>query len=101
MEIIWHQIARQQVEDTLDYCLLQFGKKVAERVANKIDRDILLLSQNPYLGQVEEALCGTSCYRSLVEGPSKLIYTVEDGYLFIHLFWDCRRNPESIIDYLD
>lgn len=101
MEVIWHEKALKQVEDVLDYCQTQFGLKVAKRVANKIDRDVQLLSLNPYMGAVEESLRGTSCYRYLVEGPSKLLYTIEDGYIFIHLFWDCRQNPSLMVDYLD
>lgn len=101
MEVIWHQQAIDQLEEALDYCLKQFGEKVAERVANKVDRDIILLSHNPYMGVVEEALRGTSCFRAIVEGPAKLIYTVEDGYIFIHLFWDCRQDPSRMSDYLD
>lgn len=101
MEVIWHQKALDQLEETLNYCLKQFGKKVAERVANKIDRDIILLSQNPYIGGVEEVLQGSSCFRSIVEGPSKLIYTVEDDFIFIHLFWDCRQDPDRMSEYLD
>lgn len=101
MEVIWHQLALEQLEETLNYCLKQFGKKVAERVANKIDKDVMLLSQNPYMGAVEENLRGTSCFRSIVEGPSKLIYTVENDFIFIHLLWDCRQDPTRIINYLD
>lgn len=51
----------------MDYCLRQFGKRVAKRI---------------------------------VEGPAKLIYTVEDGYIFIHLYWDCRRDPIHLMDLI-
>ena len=102
MEIIWHAKALKQLEDAMEYCMLQFGAKIAERVANKIDKDILLLSQNPEMGQIEETLKGrSSCFRYIVEGPLKFIYTVEDGYIFIHLLWDCPQNPSRLINYLD
>ena len=35
-------------------------------------------------------------YRSLVSGHIKIIYTVHDKYLYIHMLWDCRRNPELL-----
>lgn len=101
MEVLWHEKAEKQVEDALNYCFEHYGRSVARNLANAIDRDVLLLSENPYLGKVEESLHRSVCYRSLIEGPSKLIYTIEDGYIFIHLFWDCRRQPESINLYLD
>lgn len=67
MEVIWHQKAQEQFEKAMDYCLRQFGKRVAKRI---------------------------------VEGPAKLIYTVEDGYIFIHLYWDCRRDPIHLMDLI-
>ncbi len=99
--MIWHRTALAQLESSLDYCLMQFGDRVAGRVAEKIDKDIMLLSKNPYMGVVEEALQGSSCFRSIIEGPFKLIYTVEDGFIFIHLFWDCRQDPGRMSKYLD
>ena len=35
-------------------------------------------------------------YRSLVSGHIKIIYTIHDKYLYIHMLWDCRRNPELL-----
>lgn len=101
MEVIWHQKAQEQFERAMDYCVEQFGSRVTERIVNKIDRDILLLSKNPYMGTIENSLQGIDEFRYLVEGPAKLIYTVEEGYIFIHLYWDCRLDSFRMIDYLD
>lgn len=100
MEVIWHQKAQEQFEKAMDYCLRQFGKRVAKRIVDKIDRDVLLLSANPYMGTIEESLQELSEFRYIVEGPAKLIYTVEDGYIFIHLYWDCRRDPIHLMDLI-
>lgn len=32
-------------------------------------------------------------YRYLVVKHNKILYTVEDDYIFIHLLWDCRQDP--------
>lgn len=77
------------------------GKRVTKRIVNKIDKDVLLLSQNPYMGAIEELLQELSEFRYIVEGPAKLIYTVEDGYVFIHLYWDGRQDYTHMINYLD
>lgn len=100
MEVIWHRKAREQFEEAMDYCSMQFGKRVAKRIVDKIDRDIMSLAANPYMGTIEESLQEISGFRYIVEGPAKLIYTVEDGYIFIHLYWDCRQNPGHLVDLI-
>lgn len=100
MEVIWHQKAQEQFEQAMDYCLKQFGKRATKRIVDKIDRDVLLLSVNPYMGAIEESLQELAEFRYIVEGPAKLIYTVEDGYIFIHLYWDCRQDPDHLMSLI-
>lgn len=101
MEVIWHEKARRQLEEAMDYCMERFGSRVTKRIINQIDKDVSLLSKNPYMGAVEDSLGEEFLeYRYLIEGPAKLIYTVEDGYVFIHLYWDCRQEPRSLWNLL-
>ncbi|MBP3641231.1 MAG: type II toxin-antitoxin system RelE/ParE family toxin [Parabacteroides sp.] len=100
MEVIWHRKAQEQFENAMDYCLKQFGRRAAKRIVDKIDKDVLLLSANPYMGAIEESLQKLAEFRYIVEGPAKLIYTVEDGYIFIHLYWDCRQDPGHLMELI-
>lgn len=68
---------------------------------NQVDKVVLLLSENPGMGAMEETLRDLGIFRYVVVGPAKLIYTIEDGYLFIHLYWDCRQDSGGMISYLD
>ena len=38
--------------------------------------------------------------RYLVIKHNKIIYTVEDNYIFIHLLCDCRQDPQHLIDLI-
>ncbi|WP_187368566.1 type II toxin-antitoxin system RelE/ParE family toxin [Parabacteroides johnsonii] len=100
MEVIWHRKAQEQFENAMDYCLKQFGRRAAKRIVDKIDKDVLLLSANPYMEAIEESLQKLAEFRYIVEGPAKLIYTVEDGYIFIHLYWDCRQDPGHLMELI-
>lgn len=101
MRIVWHEKARQQLADELDYCLEQFGRKAVIRLLDSLDRDESLLSANPYLGRIEPLLeMKESSFRSLVERHFKLIYTVEADYIFIHILWNCRQEPNDLAEQL-
>ena len=40
--------AEQQLTKLLDYTLSEYGEKVVNRLSRIIDKDFLLLTQNPY-----------------------------------------------------
>ena len=66
---------------------------------NRIWHDVELLQSHPQLGRVESLLVGCTSleYRSLVvDKVTKIIYTVHQEYVYIHLLWDVRRDEESI-----
>ena len=59
----------------------------------------ILLIQHPNLAAVEQLLDGfTKTYRSLVvsKGRYKLVYTVENKYIYIVRVWNCEQEPEKL-----
>ena len=79
-----------------DHCS---GIKTAQKVRDTLHHDIYhLLISHPSLGFCETSLDNIDqlTYRSLVSGHIKIIYTIHDKYLYIHMLWDCRRNPELL-----
>lgn len=75
--------------------MASFGRKTARNVRNKLICAAELLCANPYLGSVEPLLQGCTQleYRTLVADTyTKIVYTVHNSYIYIHLLWDVRQN---------
>ena len=97
-EVIWAPRAQRQADLAISYCLKQFGKRIALKFTNKLEKDSIRIRNNPYIGFVEPAFANRAKqYRSLIEGYYKLIYTIEDDYqIHIVLLWDCRQDPDKL-----
>lgn len=101
MEIRSSGLFKQQVADLVYYLKVTFGKRIAFRVKNEIEKKVFLLKLFPNMGAVkllleEEPLV----YRYLIIKHNKILYTVEDNYIFIHLLWDCRQDPYHLMDLI-
>lgn len=95
MKLKWHPLALADLSAIIKYCSTSFGKKTARNVRNKLVCSAELLCANPFLGSVEPLLegCTKLEYRSLVaDAHTKIIYSVHDGYVYIHLLWDVRQE---------
>ncbi len=99
-EIIWAPRAQEQANLAITYCLTQFGRTIARRFVNKLEKDNLRIKNNPFIGVVEPAFANrTKQYRSLIEGYYKIIYTIENDHLIqVVLLWDCRQDPDKLED---
>ena len=94
MEIRSSKLFKRQVADLVCYLKVTFGKRIAFRVKNEIEEKVFLLKLFPNMGTVESLLEEEPLvYRYLVIKHNKILYTVEENYVFIHLLWDCRRDP--------
>ena len=99
MKIIWHPFASNDFDQIIYYYRDAFGVKTAQKVRDTLHHDIYnLLCLHPFLGFCETCLSDVDqlSYRSLVSGHIKIIYTVHDKYIYIHMLWDCRRNPKQL-----
>lgn len=99
MKLVWHPLALNDMQSILTYCRKNFGRTTAVKVREKLRHDSALLMNHPQLGQLEDELNDESSplpvYRSLLSGPNKIVYTVHSDYIFIHLLWNTRRNPND------
>ena len=102
MEIRSSKLFKRQVADLVCYLKVTFGKRIAFRVKNEIEEKVFLLKLFPNMGTVESLLEEEPLvYRYLVIKHNKILYTVEDNYVFIHLLWDCRRDPIHLMDLIE
>ena len=98
MRLIWHPLALDDLSQVTQYCRHNFGIHIAKKVKDRYQNDVSLLKNHPLLGFIDPFLIdfGTLEYRSLVVENTKIIYTAHTDYIYIHLIWDCRRQPESL-----
>lgn len=98
MEIRSSKLFKRQVIDLVDYLKVAFGKRIAFRVKNEIEKKVFLLNLFPDMGTIEPLLEEEPLvYRYLVVKHNKILYTVEENYIFIHLMWDCRQDPDHLM----
>ena len=96
-EIIWLEDAIEDMEELYDY-YAEKSINTAIRIYNGILEETDILIQHPNLAAVEQLLDGfTKTYCSLVsKGRYKLVYTVENRYIYIVRVWNCEQEPEKL-----
>jgi len=103
MKIIWSEQAMEAVADTAGYIFDNFGKNASQKFIKKIKKAATLLLCNPHTGKIESGLDDVAAtYRGLlVTKINKLIYRLdEDGNIYVSVFWDCRRDPETLSNFI-
>lgn len=70
----------------------------ADAIANKIEKNLELLSQNPNLGRIprEEEIRNLG-YRYLIVQNYLIFYTTEERTIFIHRILHGARNYKSLL----
>jgi len=70
----------------------------AKNLADKIEKDLKLLSENPYLGRVprDEEIKNLG-YRFLIVQTYIIFYTIEDGSILVHRILHQARNYKSLL----
>ena len=70
----------------------------AKNLADKIEKDLKLLSENPYLGRVprDEEIKNLG-YRFLIVQTYIVFYTIEDTSILVHRILHQSRNYKSLL----
>jgi plasmid stabilization system protein ParE len=91
-KIVWSKEARLDLYDILDFYIKRNKTAIYSKKLNaKINKSILLLSQNSSLGTITDF----DSVRAHVTGDYQIIYEIFDQLILIIMVWDCRRNPED------
>lgn len=101
MEIVWTTSSQEDLRLIYLFYLAK-SERVADNVYNDIIKETSLLNNFPYIAQIEPLLKNRPLiYRSLVvRSIFKVIYYIEEEKIYITTVWDCRRNPEALIEYI-
>lgn len=96
----WKKKAEAELAKAAIYCSQQFGKRIAEKFIDTVDKQVKRLSQYPELGFPEPLLAERSReYRSLMINEhfkSVYYYDKPKDTIYIIDLWDTRREPQSL-----
>jgi plasmid stabilization system protein ParE len=97
MIIRWSYRAQKQQDAVADYIFKEFGTLALREFYQKIDKVETDLVEFPEIGKLEPLLAHRKkLYRSIMlTKMNKLIYTINNDYIYVHAVWDTRREPKS------
>lgn len=99
MKLVFTDQSLDSLEQCLRFLIDKQGvpvEKAREIASNLLDRAAELVA-NPMLGQIESHLVHLGMgHRRVVEGNYKIIYRVEDNFIFVLDFFDTRQHPRKM-----
>ena len=99
MEIRISKNAEKHLDNIFDF-MFKENKKIAINTYNTILNEIDFLVKHPKMAAIESLLEDfPHTYRSLVVMRKyKVIYFIENEIIHISAIWDCRQNPDSLVE---
>jgi toxin ParE1/3/4 len=101
LNLYWTRFAEIKLEDIFEYYKLKAKSLTAEKLVSGIITKSLILKSNPKIGQIEELISLPDLeFRYLIYKNYKIIYFINHKYKQVEIvnIFDCRQNPEKIID---
>ena len=96
-QIRFLRIAEEDFTEIISYIAAD-NPKVAETLANDIEKNLELLSENPLLGRIpRDAEIKKLGYRYLVVRNYIIFYTIENKTVYIHRILHGARNYKAIL----
>jgi len=96
-QIRFLRIAEEDFTEIISYIAAD-NPKVAETLANDIEKNLELLSENPLLGRIpRDAEIKKLGYRYLVVRNYIIFYTIENKTIYIHRILHGARNYKAIL----
>ena len=93
-EVKWTKTAAKNFGKTVDYLLENWPDKVVSDFIHKTDEMLLLLSEHPELGEIQDKK--REIRGILLSVHNKLFYRVEHNRLIILKIFDTRQNPKKL-----
>jgi len=91
------KIAEEDLSDIISYIAAD-NPNAASKLANKIEKDLELLSENPKLGRIprDEEIRGLG-YRYIIIQNYIIFYTIDERTILIHRILHSARNYKSLL----
>ena len=91
------RIAEEDLRDIVSYIAAD-RPSAAERLADRIEKDLQLLARNPRLGRIpEEEELLRSGYRYLVVENYLIFYTLEEKTILVHRILHGARDYQNLL----
>lgn len=96
MRIIWSPSAIKNLDNIFEW-LKEKNEKAAINIYNELFDNVEKLKDFPQIAAIEPLLSDfTLEYRSLIVLNYKVVYTLDDGTIYISAVWDCRQDPRIL-----
>jgi toxin ParE1/3/4 len=92
-KIIWSSEALNNLTDILNYLLENWNEKVANIFLDKLDKKVLLLSNQPFVGYISEK--DSSIRSVLLSKHNRLYYSIYNNTIELLRILDTRQNPKK------
>jgi len=97
MKITFTHSAKLRLRNIYEYYSFEANRELAKKIRGQIFDVIILLKDNPFLGQIEELLSDLrEGHRRLVKGNYKIIYKIKGDVIYITDIFDSRQDPAKI-----
>lgn len=99
MDIKWSVRFTKEWRRIVVYTLDNYGRRQASKNADRLERLLHILAENPKYGFPEPLLKGVSKhdYRSLLFfGPYKIVYYVSSTHIHLVDIWNMKMSPERL-----
>jgi len=96
-EIQFLTIAEEDFTEIVSYIALD-NPDAADNIANLIEQNLILLSENPRLGRVpRDSDIRNLGYRYLIVNNYLIFYVIEDKTILVHRILHSARNYKSLL----
>ncbi|MCC8093910.1 MAG: type II toxin-antitoxin system RelE/ParE family toxin [Tannerellaceae bacterium] len=97
-KLVWSLQAAEDLR-TIYFFYYNQSPDAAHKIYNRIKKESERLRRLPYIAPIESLLEDEiEIFRSLVVLQHfKVIYTIEDNFIYIVHVWDCRQDPIRLI----
>lgn len=98
MTVFWTPLADVTFEDEIDFILLKWTAKEAEKFIDLVDEFEKALSSNPYMGKISEK---GKIRMFVLSKQTTVFYEVfeDKKRIDLQLFWNNSKNPKELERY--
>jgi len=90
LPVIWSNEAKRTFEETVDFILLKWTTKEAERFLERTEKAISLIQKYPNMYPYSKK---ENVHRAVISSQTSLYYEIINDTIFLLFFEDNRTNP--------
>ena len=97
MEVIWTDMATQQLGNIVEYVESEFGRSIAVKTLDKINSKIIRLSHFPESGIFDRTMSDDKyTMRHIILDPNVIYYLLTDNVMIIIAIAHIKQSPSTV-----